>query len=177
MEESGESAIAEKGTDALGWYQPYHRYEGTHWGIYLYLPRVLDLGRTLSDRLAEVGCAHPNLGFELATRLVVEHELFHARMETFALEREMDTERVLYKAYEESVYQQTVGKRAALEEALANYVAREEIRALMTVWIKEEKCRQEDVDAVLAFIDDFYDLVRLATEIGDLVRNPFRGVD
>lgn len=152
------TGFADLGSEALGWYQPYHKYDEGHWGIYLFCSRILDLGRVLCDRLSKVGCPQPIAGFELAMRLILEHELFHARMETFALGLELSGSAAIYKPYNETIYQKTLGTDRALEEAIANYTARETVQSLVTSWIATRNWKQQHVSAVMDFIDESYRL-------------------
>ena len=152
------NGFAEAGAEALGWYQPYHRYDEEHWGIYLHGPRVVDLGRALCDRLSAAGCPTPNDGFELAVRLVLEHELFHARMETFALGLELSGTAPIYLPYSERVYERTIRTDDALEEAIANFVAHERVDGFCAAWIKTRHWEQEHCRTVMEFIDELYNL-------------------
>ncbi len=166
------SGFEESGAEALGWYQPYHRYDEEHWGIYLHGPRILDLGRALRDRLAAVGCPTPNGGFELALRLILEHELFHARMESFALGLELSGRTPIYLRYNEQVYSRTVGTQDAMEEAVANFVARENINDCCTSWMKKPGWKAEHGSAVMDFIDELYRLSPPGYRDWDLAADP-----
>jgi len=150
------AGFVEGGSEALGWYQPYHCYDDAHWGIYLHGSRILDLGRVFYDRLRVQGCPQPIAGFELAMRLILEHEMFHARMETFALQLELANKTAVFKPYNENVYRRALGSDKSLEEAVANYVAREIVHGLVKSWMQTRSWMQDNVDAVMDLIDELY---------------------
>jgi hypothetical protein len=149
-------AVSNLGTEAFGWYQPYHVYDEEHWGIYLHADRVHDLGLALRERLLNVGCPTPNDAFELSVRLVLEHEMFHALVETFALGQELARHGSVYLTHTESVYKRTAGTAGHLEEALANYRARDKIRKMLDSWKTERNWSDAAVDVVHAFINELF---------------------
>lgn len=152
------NGFAKAGTESLGWYQPYHQYDEQHWGIYLSVAPVLDLGHVLRDRLSSLGCTTPLDGFDLAMRLVLQHELFHARTETFALGLELSAKTPIYNRYSENVRKHVLGNDDALEEAIANYVARDNVSGLVALWRKARKWQPEHCQAVVGFIDELFRL-------------------
>lgn len=149
--------VERQGVEAIGWFQPYHEYDEGHWGIYLHASSLVDNGLVLRNRLMASDCPSPSDAFEIANRLVMEHELFHARVETFALSQEMTGKRPAYRKYSMSVYRQTASTPDHLEEALANYVAREFIRKLVTSWISQRGWNIRHADIVMQYIDEFFD--------------------
>ncbi len=151
-------AVRILGTEAFGWYQPFHLYDEDNWGIYLRDRPLLDLAYALRERLDSSGSPRPNDAFELAARLVVEHELFHARLEFFALNQELTVGSAIYRPYDSNVYRKTVwSKSGALEEALANYVARECIKALVNSWRTPRSWNESGVIEAMSYIDEIFD--------------------
>jgi hypothetical protein len=146
------------GAEAFGWYQSFHAWDGDHWGIYLHTARMVDATRLLIERLSGAGCrASLQDAFEVIVRLIWEHEFFHARLDCFALERELLGERALALPYTENVYAKTQGTRGALEEALANYAAREAVVELLDGWRARGRWDEQAVRAALQFIDELFE--------------------
>jgi hypothetical protein len=152
------SGFADCGTECLGWYQPYHVYDEWHWGVYLNSARIIDWGCVLRARLFRTGCPQPNAAYTIAVRLILAHEFFHARMETYALGQELFGRRPVFRPYSRAVYRPTFGTSQALEEATANFVARQEIRDLVSSWVDAGSWNQKGVAEVMDFIHMMYEL-------------------
>lgn len=150
--------FAQSGTEALGWYQPYHRFDEGHWGIYLHSGRIQDLGHALRERLRAAHGREAADSFSIATRLILEHEFFHARLETFALGQEVSLGRPVFRPYSDHVYKTTIGTRQACEEAIANYFARQAIAELLFSWRSTQGWSQGAIDTVIEFVDEIYEL-------------------
>ncbi|NLY03073.1 MAG: hypothetical protein GXY83_44040, partial [Rhodopirellula sp.] len=105
-------SFQEHGAEALGWYQSCHSWDDERWGIYLHAARINDLGRSLRSRLAAAGCTTPDDAFEIARRLIWEHEFFHAKLDFLALGQEAAARRALALPYSEHVYSTTKGTSA-----------------------------------------------------------------
>jgi len=78
-------------------------------------------------------------------------------METFVLGFEVSAGTPVFKLYRQAVYRHTRGTEHALEEAIANYVARERVCQLVDGWVRHRGWKKEHVDIVLGFIDDLYE--------------------
>jgi len=153
-----QEVVRRAGAEALGWYQSFHAWDEDHWGIYLHTARLVDVTRLLFERLSEAGRpASLEDAFEVIVRLIWEHEFFHARLDFFSLERELLGERALALPYTENVYSKTQGTRGALEEALANYAAREAVVELLEGWKSRGRWDERTVRAALQFIDEFFE--------------------
>jgi predicted RNA binding protein YcfA (HicA-like mRNA interferase family) len=150
--------FAQFGTEAIGWYQPYHRFDKDHWGIYLHSGRILDLGHALRERLRPAYGQEAADSFSIATRLILEHEFFHARLETFALGQEVSLGRPVFRPYSDHVYKSTIGTRQACEEAIANYFARQAIAELLASLRSTQGWSQGAIDTVIEFVDEIYEL-------------------
>jgi len=153
-----EKGFSKRGTEVLGWYQPYHTYAETYWGIYLNTAAIVDLGTVLRAQLSTAGCRQPSAAYTIAVRLVLAHEFFHAQVESFALGQEMFAQRPIFRPYNDVVYRGTFGTAQALEEAAANYVARRECQDLLSSWVATAGWRPSDIDEVMTFIHTLYDL-------------------
>ena len=122
--EEVQKGIARLGTEFLGWFQPYHSYGDGTWGIVIHDRNILRLAEELHRQLRKLD---PGIDFYQALQpimwLVLEHELFHARVETTAVLSELSSHKPLFRKYYKHVYVKALSASGPLEEALANYVA------------------------------------------------------
>jgi hypothetical protein len=152
--------IRVKGTEALGWYQSFHKYDESVWGIYLDDHTIAHVALDLCDRLA---AANPNgyADYSKALRamlwLVAAHERFHAQVDAAALLRELASSKPCFRAYFRHVYQQTIGQPTALEEALANYEALQFVQQQLQHLVTLKKWTEEERTITIQFIHDFFD--------------------
>jgi hypothetical protein len=79
-------------------------------------------------------------------------------MECFALGQEMLFKRPLYRAYTKNIYSKTLKTTGALEEAIANYVARESLQTLMNSWQITRNLSSSTAAHIMAFIDALFDM-------------------
>ncbi len=131
LEERGrraKSVVKADGFEAVGWYQSFHSYDDSSWGIYLHADRLLDLACGFASDLGHLSYRPLHLGVHVSLGLVLRHELFHARAEACSTYVELQVLRGRYRNYHEGVYKTFQLSDACLEEALANYVAFEWLR-------------------------------------------------
>jgi hypothetical protein len=153
-------AISVKGTEALGWYQSFHTYDESVWGIYLDDFTISHIALDLRDRLAEAN-ANGYADYAKALRamiwLVAAHEWFHAQVDAAALLRELASSKPCFRSYFWHVYQQTIHQPTALEEALANYEALKFVQQRLQELVTLEKWTVEERAVSLKFIQDLFD--------------------
>jgi hypothetical protein len=82
--------------------------------------------------------------------------MFHVRADLLALGEEALRGLPLALPYDERVYRKTQGTAAALEEALANYVAWEAVRDLVNGWKAQGRWDQRAVTVCLRFIEELF---------------------
>jgi hypothetical protein len=126
-------AIKKTGTEALGWYQPFHIWDEEHWGIYLHLDWLMALAWDMqwSGRL------HSQRALYLLINQLVQHELFHAKTEAALTWLELGALKKKYLKYKNDVYENARGKEFWREEALANWEAMK--------WLKEDCKNREEI--------------------------------
>jgi len=116
------SCVADQGTDALAWYNPYHYFGLKSWGIHIpedsiyYVAKEV-LGNFPSDPRTL------QLRLRASFLLLFRHEFFHFLTEIGAsvLELEMPSPaRDVYNNYDVKVYSRPTQPTQPLEEALAN---------------------------------------------------------
>ena len=117
-------AVTKYGMEALGYYVPWHRNPiGTDepWGIHLNTISIIVYANELCDQLEKAGITLPKRSdyVQLAHELVLRHELFHFRVERFAIAQEVIQRRPVYKPYERNVFRSLSNTPLWLEEALA----------------------------------------------------------
>jgi hypothetical protein len=118
--------IEKRGTDALAWYCPFHRFARTSWGIYIpdesvsYL--ALKIFNDPQTRLPKRAVADP-LSYAWAFRLLFLHEFFHYVTEISASAIEFIKDAACYEDYFAHEYCMPVDCDEPLEEALANAFA------------------------------------------------------
>lgn len=134
--ERAETAVAKHGSEALGWYQPFHDFDPTCWGICLDGRNLLDLAMAMWTEL-NGRVRNPNFSLPFVVQLVLQHELFHARCEAIVSGLELQTRRPAYRRYSKSVYQRSTLKTGSIEEALANYSAFYAAGATARQWISQ----------------------------------------
>jgi len=107
--------------DVLAWYQPIHYY-GREWGIYIYESAIVDTAKSIISYLpyyrryqsdAKVGALRS------ALQTLFLHEVFHHKVEGFAIMLEVIGRKSHYAPYKESVYQPLLGTDDVIEEGLA----------------------------------------------------------
>jgi hypothetical protein len=118
--------IEKRGTDALAWYCPFHRFARNSWGIYIpdesvsYL--ALKIFNDPQTRLPKRAVADP-LSYAWAFRLLFLHEFFHFVTEISASAIEFIKGAPCYEDYFAHEYCMPVDYDEPLEEALANAFA------------------------------------------------------
>jgi predicted RNA binding protein YcfA (HicA-like mRNA interferase family) len=159
-ERQARKVISVKGTEALGWYQSFHKYDESVWGIYLDDFTISHIALDLRDRLAEAN-ANGYADYAKALRamiwLVAAHEWFHAQVDAAALLRELASSKPCFRAYFRHVYQQTINHPTALEEALANYEALKFVQQRLQELVTLEQWTVEERAVSLQFIQDLFD--------------------
>ena len=107
--------------DVLAWYQPIH-YHGYGWGIYIYESAIVDIAKSIISYLpssrrcqfdAQVGALRS------AFQTLFLHEVFHHKVESFAIMLEVIGRKSHYVPYHELVYQPLFGTDDLIEEGLA----------------------------------------------------------
>jgi len=120
---AGSDIVKAKGFEGIAWYQSFHRYDESVWGIYLNA-RSLDLvAASLALDLRKAGPRSRELAARLAVQLTLAHELFHARVDVAAAWIELGSRRRCYLPYNEKVYSAYRFTEEWREEALANWSA------------------------------------------------------
>ncbi len=127
------SSIAAIGIDAYATYLPIHFFFESgddlncRWGIYISESGIARLAAELksafeqdeqSNRLPSA--TDKRFFLNVAYEILLRHELFHFRIESFALNAELMLESALYVPYLMNVYSEDYGTDDCLEEALAN---------------------------------------------------------
>lgn len=79
-----QSVLHERGTDALGWYVPFHA-RGVQWGAYVSLAGLVTLALNTFEPLGK----GLDVSLRLAFRAIHQHELFHFGVEYFTAEWEL----------------------------------------------------------------------------------------
>jgi hypothetical protein len=129
------------GVEIFGAYLPIHfffssRQFDTSWGVYISEAGVLQLASVFAHEFKKrwwpeptpiVNDAHPELNrhgdsffIEFAYQVILRHELEHYKVESFALNAELTSQKSLYAKYLTDVYIQTYPFEFCLEEGLAN---------------------------------------------------------
>lgn len=147
---------AERGTDTLGMYLSFHLNKD-YWGIYLCRNAIHACAKRLCARLASQGCKDSHLSASrLIEVLVVEHEYVHHFVDSLLVRQEKETNVPLYLPYKERVrpFRETP---EWLEEALANYVAREKVLEECGAWEEAKPWTHENTETVKRFIDEMYE--------------------
>ena len=132
LAERSKTQIKKTGMEALGWYQPWHRYSEDSWGIYLHTNNLDDFSMMIRNEAAGKAEEHYRyrrdnvfIPLELAALLaytnVYYHELFHARFEACATAIELTSNKACYIKYFKDVYQKHFCKNTCYEELLANF--------------------------------------------------------
>jgi hypothetical protein len=125
--------FAKLGFEAVAWYQPFHIYDESTWGIYFDSVKLDAFAAMLaydlnSERRSSV------LAAKLAFGMIRSHELFHAKLEFAATFLELAARSARYLRYQHDVYNPTYLTSNCKEEALANWTSfswvREEIQDL-----------------------------------------------
>jgi len=118
--------IEKRGTDALAWYCPFHRFARNSWGIYIPDASVSYLAlKVFNDpqtRLPKRVVRDP-LSYALAFRLLFLHEFFHYVTEISASAIEFIKGAPCYEDYFAHEYCMPVDYDEPIEEALANAFA------------------------------------------------------
>jgi hypothetical protein len=119
--------LFQHGTDGLATYIPLHiayslarRTRRLIWGILVSKDGIFQLGAHLARVLRLTQPKERVAAIELAFQVLLRHELFHFKVEQWALMLELITGRPFYGPYLEKVYAATFLTDACLEEALAN---------------------------------------------------------
>lgn len=128
-------------TDRIAWYFSF-RHLGYPWGIFYDEAAIYDhvvrLYLEFEDKHADIVDL-----FQKVIYAITIHELFHYRVDVFALNLEMATDRPVYLPYKANVYRPSFATPGCLEEALANAstIVRSlgSIKEVLYAWYK--RCR------------------------------------
>lgn len=113
---------AKHGFEAIAWYQSHHMWSDDTWGIYFDSAKLDLVAQSTSASLRTGGHFAPHqFAALLAFGLVLEHEMFHARVDAAASWLEITTLRPRYRKYQSNVYQTAAGTSDWFEEAIANW--------------------------------------------------------
>jgi hypothetical protein len=107
--------------DVLAWYQPIH-YHGREWGIYIYESAIVDTAKSIISYLPYYRRYQPDAqvgALRSAFRTLFLHEVFHHKVESFAIMLEVIGRKDHYVPYTESVYRPLRGTDDLIEEGLA----------------------------------------------------------
>lgn len=120
----GKEAFERRGFEAIAWYQPFHCYDDSAWGIHFHASRLDAFASCLAQdpKLKKEPRRH-ELAVHLALRLTAAHEFFHARVDFAAGWLELGSKRPRYLQYWDKVYRPASSTSDWLEEALANWNA------------------------------------------------------
>jgi hypothetical protein len=107
--------------DVLAWYQPIH-YHGRGWGIYIYESAIVDIAKSIisylpRDRRYQSDAKAGALWSAFSTLFL--HEVFHHKVESFAIMLEVIGRKSHYVPYMESVYRPLRDTDDLIEEGLA----------------------------------------------------------
>lgn len=117
----GRDIFKANGFEAIAWYQSFHRYDETAWGIYFNAPMVDLVVASLAQDLTKSAWRVQELAARLVVQLVMAHELFHARVDFAAAWIELASRRRAYLPYCEGVYTSHRFTDEWREESLANW--------------------------------------------------------
>jgi hypothetical protein len=125
--------LQNNGFDAIAWFQPYHVWTEETWGIYFDAEKLDDLAYSFLDDFNSHGVrsCHSLAAF-LALGLTYAHEFFHARVEAALSWMELNALQPRHLRYKRPVYDVLRETRDWLEEALANWSARDWFRTEAT---------------------------------------------
>lgn len=121
----GREAFKADGFEAFAWYQSFHCYDEASWGIHFHSRNLDRLVADLAHDLSRIQARSRQLAALLGVRLLMAHELFHARTEFAATWHELSEKRRRYRRYFDDVYTRNRFTADWLEEALANWSAHE----------------------------------------------------
>lgn len=152
------SNVEEAGTEALGWYQPFHEYDEEHWGIYLRTAAIVTLGDELRNLMIQQNCPDSGEAYHLVTRMIVEHEYFHARYETYGLSLESTITKSAYRPNCQAIYESKLGTSQCYEEALANYEAHTKICRILRAWQAQRNWDPIHCSVVQQIFEQMFDL-------------------
>ena len=147
--------VAQSGTDALACYGSHHEFEPGSWGIVLDDLCVGTVAGELTERLRPIGGSFLE-AMKVVLWLVWEHEFFHARLDAFCTLQEVASMRPGYRRYLRKVYKPNHCSPECLEEALANFVAREAVSERLHSLLGTGAWTMELVNETMAFVDDFF---------------------
>jgi hypothetical protein len=128
-------SIHENGFEAIAWYQPFHKFSERQWGIYFYAPMLDSMASIFALQLRGSEPRAYEIGELLAFHLVLQHELFHARLEFAASFHELAARRAGYLSYDKNVYDHFRGSQYWKEEALANWTAMQWLLGELPRWV------------------------------------------
>ena len=113
-----ERANSEAGFEASAFYISFHNCtEDRKWGIFYYDDAV----RALATKIKrDLGITDDKKCARLAIEILRKHELFHFRLDLFALQQELTLRRPLYNKYARNVYRKVLFTKECYEESLAN---------------------------------------------------------
>lgn len=117
-------ALERFGAEALGYFLPWHcspQGKKDPWGVHLNIGPIVAYGKVLADELPKAGISLPSKTeyAQLSMELVLRHELFHFRVERFAITQEVIQRRPVFRPYARNVYRKMARTPLWLEEALA----------------------------------------------------------
>ena len=127
--------LKESGFEAIAWYQSHHVWADEIWGIYIDAAKLDDFAHSIFEELKfGRGYVPFQLAAFLGFGLILEHELFHARVDAAASWLELTALKPRYRRYGSQVYDALRGTSDWFEEALANWSS--------WAWFKSEPVQQ-----------------------------------
>lgn len=104
-------------TDSLAFYNPFHYFDESTWGVYILVEGVAYLANEIRRRAS--GPISSTLAWQAARLFLYHHEAFHHKTECFATRLEVTHRKPLFRTGFESFYKSTFGTAQCLEEGLA----------------------------------------------------------
>lgn len=116
--------LTEHGFEAVAWFQPYHVWSESTWGIYFDASKLDDLALAFWHELREKNThGQQSDAARIVFGLTYAHEHFHASVEAALSWLELNTLQPRYLRYSKQVYDLLRETPDWLEEALANWTS------------------------------------------------------
>ena len=152
-----ELANSEAGFEASAFYISFHNCtEDRKWGIFYYDDAV----RALATKIKrDLGITDHKKCARLAIEILRKHELFHFRLDLFALQQELTLRRPLYNRYARNVYRKVLFTKECYEESLAN-------ASSISGWsvyqhLAERLCSRSFYSSTVLNIEDFVEFTEI----------------
>lgn len=120
-------AMQVQGFEAFAWYQPFHIWSESSWGIYIDAKGLDELGWSIQADLVAQGVGWWADAPIIALSLLYHHELFHARVEGVLSWLELTSSGGRFRRYKTEVYRRTYLTPDCREEALAVWWSRKSV--------------------------------------------------